>query len=147
MVVVWITGHRQGRERQRRSPCLPGVAWPHEQDFSAEGFEWIDWQDADSSIFSWLRRAADGSFVVCVSNFTPLVRSGYRLGVPRSGYYKELINTDAKQYGGSGAGIRGNLNTANVAAHGRPQSLQIDLPPLATLILKIAKPVSGRDGE
>jgi 1,4-alpha-glucan branching enzyme len=125
----------------RDSPAL------HEQDFSAEGFEWIDWQDADSSIFSWLRRAADGSFVVCVSNFTPLVRSGYRLGVPRSGYYKELINTDAKQYGGSGAGIRGNLNTANVAAHGRPQSLQIDLPPLATLILKIAKPVSGRDGE
>ena len=51
----------------------------HEQDFSSEGFEWVDWQDADSSVLCWLRRAADGSFVVCISNFTPLVRSGYRV--------------------------------------------------------------------
>jgi 1,4-alpha-glucan branching enzyme len=72
----------------------------HQLDFSSEGFEWIDYQDADSSVFCWLRRANDGSFVICISNFTPLVRSGYRLGVPQAGSYVELLNTDSVKYGG-----------------------------------------------
>ncbi|MFC1701646.1 1,4-alpha-glucan branching protein GlgB [Pseudomonadota bacterium] len=114
----------------RDSPAL------HELDFSHEGFEWIDWQDADSSVFCWLRRASDGSFIVCVSNFTPLVRSGYRIGVPQAGRYAELLNTDAVEYGGSGVGIHGEIHTENIDAHGRRHSLQIDLPPLATLMLK-----------
>jgi 1,4-alpha-glucan branching enzyme len=114
----------------RDSPAL------HELDFSHEGFEWIDWQDADSSVFCWLRRASDGSFIVCVSNFTPLVRSGYRIGVPQAGCYAELLNTDAVEYGGSGVGIHGEIQTENIDAHGRRHSLQIDLPPLATLMLK-----------
>ena len=114
----------------RDSPAL------HELDFSHEGFEWIDWQDADSSVFCWLRRASDGSFIVCVSNFTPLVRSGYRIGVPQAGRYAELLNTDAVAYGGSGVGIHGEIHTENIDAHGRRHSLQIDLPPLATLMLK-----------
>jgi 1,4-alpha-glucan branching enzyme len=109
----------------------------HELDFSGEGFEWIDWQDADSSVFCWLRRASDGDFVICVSNFTPLVRSGYRIGVPQEGSYTELLNTDAEKYGGSGVGLNGDLHTENVSAHGRGQSLQLDLPPLATLMLRI----------
>jgi 1,4-alpha-glucan branching enzyme len=109
----------------------------HELDFSGEGFEWIDWQDADSSVFCWLRRASDGDFVICVSNFTPLVRSGYRIGVPQEGSYTELLNTDAEKYGGSGVGLNGDLHTENISAHGRGQSLQLDLPPLATLMLKI----------
>jgi 1,4-alpha-glucan branching enzyme len=113
----------------------------HELDFSHEGFEWIDWKDADSSVLCWLRRASDGSFVVCVSNFTPLVRSGYRIGVPQEGCYSELLNTDSVKYGGSGVGVHGEINTENVAAHERQHSLQIDLPPLATLMLKIKKPV------
>ncbi len=108
----------------------------HELDFSGEGFEWVDWQDADSSILCWLRRAADGSFVVCICNFTPLVRSGYRVGVPQAGCYSELLNTDSEKYGGSGVGFR-EIHTQDVEAHGRQQSLQIDLPPLATVILKI----------
>ena len=112
----------------------------HELDFSHEGFEWIDWQDADSSVLCWLRRASDGSFVVCVSNFTPLVRSGYRIGVPQAGSYSELLNTDSVKYGGSGVGVHGEIHTENVAAHERQHSLQIDLPPLATLILKITSP-------
>ena len=112
----------------------------HELDFSHEGFEWIDWKDADSSVLCWLRRASDGSFVVCVSNFTPLVRSGYRIGVPQEGCYSELLNTDSVKYGGSGVGVHGEIHTENVAAHEHQQSLQIDLPPLATLILKLTSP-------
>ena len=118
----------------------------HELDFSGEGFEWIDWQDADSSVFCWLRRAENGDFVVCVSNFTPLVRSGYRIGVPQEGVYFELLNTDSEQYGGSGVGLHGDIQTEKIAAHGRQQSLQIKLPPLATMILKI-KPHDRDNGE
>jgi 1,4-alpha-glucan branching enzyme len=119
----------------------------HELDFSGEGFEWVDWQDADSSVLCWLRRAADGSFVVCISNFTPLVRSGYRVGVPQAGCYSELLNTDAEKYGGSGVGIFGEIHTEEVGAHGQQNSLQIDLPPLATVMLRIEKPVNGENGE
>ncbi|MDX2427256.1 MAG: 1,4-alpha-glucan branching protein GlgB [Xanthomonadales bacterium] len=113
----------------------------HQLDFSHEGFEWIDWQDADSSVLCWLRRASDGAFVVCVSNFTPLVRSGYRIGVPKGGCYSELLNTDSVRYGGSGVGVHDDIYTEDVAAHGHQQSLQIDLPPLATIMLKITNPV------
>jgi len=109
----------------------------HELDFSGEGFEWIDWQDADSSVFCWLRRDSDGDFVICVSNFTPLVRAGYRIGVPQEGLYTELLNTDSEKYGGSGVGLHGDIHTESIEAHGRQQSLQLDLPPLATLMLKI----------
>jgi 1,4-alpha-glucan branching enzyme len=119
----------------REQPAL------HELDFRHEGFEWIDWQDADNSVFCWLRRAGDGAFVVCISNFTPLVRAGYRIGVPNAGVYAELINTDDAGYGGSGVGVHGELHTQNFAAHGRQHSLQLDLPPLATLMLKITRPV------
>ncbi len=115
----------------------------YELDFSAAGFEWIDWQDADSSVFCWLRRATDGGFVICVSNFTPLVRAGYRIGVPQDGLYTELLNTDSEKYGGSGVGIHGDIHTERIEAHGRQQSLQIDLPPLATLMLKIKTPLTG----
>lgn len=110
----------------------------HELDFSAEGFEWVDWQDKQSSIYCWLRWASDGSFVVCIHNFTPLVRSGYRIGVPQPGQYRELINTDSKVYGGSGVNIAAIIKSENIQAHGRLQSLQLDLPPLASMILTMA---------
>lgn len=119
----------------------------HELDFSSEGFEWVDWQDSDSSILCWLRFAADKSFVICISNFTPLVRAGYRVGVPMPGCYTELLNTDAEKYGGSGVGVFGEIGTQEVGAHGRQQSLQIDLPPLATVILRIKNPASRNSGE
>ena len=89
----------------------------HELDFRHEGFAWIDWQDADSSVLCWLRRANDCTFVVCISNFTPLVRAGYRIGVPNDGVYTELLNTDDVRYGGSGVGLHGELHTQNVTAH------------------------------
>ena len=119
----------------------------HQLDFSGMGFEWIDWQDADSSVFCWLRRATDGDFVICVSNFTPLVRAGYRIGVPQEGCFTELLNTDSEKYGGSGVGLHGDIHTESIEAHGRQQSLQLDLPPLATLMLKIKNPADGVDGE
>ncbi len=119
----------------------------HELDFNSEGFEWIDWQDADSSVFCWLRRATDGGFVICVSNFTPLVRAGYRIGVPQEGLYTELLNTDSEKYGGSGVGLQADIHTENIGAHGRQHSLQLDLPPLATLMLRIKNPADGVDGE
>jgi len=112
-----------------------------EQDFRHEGFEWIDWQDADHSVLSWLRRARDGVFVLCISNFTPVVRAGFRVGVPAEGVYTELLNTDDVRYGGSGVGVRGEIPTQNLSAHGRQHSLQIDLPPLATLMLVMKNPV------
>jgi len=115
----------------------------YEQDFSHQGFEWIDHQDADASVLSWLRRARDGGFVICVSNFTPLVRRGYRLGVPQAGHYVELLNTDAVKYGGSGIVIPAGINSENTGSHGRSHSLQIDLPPLATLMLKVEDPIRG----
>jgi 1,4-alpha-glucan branching enzyme len=119
----------------------------HELDFSSEGFEWVDWQDSDSSVLCWLRRATDDSFVVCICNFTPLVRRGYRVGVPQEGIYTELLNTDAEKYGGSGVIISDEIRTQDVDAHGRGYSLQIDLPPLATIILKIKTPGGGQSGE
>jgi len=112
----------------------------HELDFSHEGFEWIDWQDADSSVFCWIRRARNGDFIVCISHLTPLVRAGYRIGVPREGAYSELLNTDSVKYGGSGVGVHDEIHTHNIAAHGHEHSLQIDLPPLATMILRITSP-------
>jgi 1,4-alpha-glucan branching enzyme len=132
------TGHRGVqtlvRDLNRLYRATPAL---YERDFSADGFEWIDWQDADSSVFCWLRRAHDGGFVICVSNFTPLVRYGYRFGVPKAGTYVELLNTDATRYGGSGVVLGNAIASQPVAAHGRPCSLQIDLPPLATIMLKM----------
>ncbi len=114
----------------RETPAL------HEVDFSADGFEWIDWDDRDNSVFSWLRRARDGDFVVCVTNFTPVIRYDYRIGVPDGRCYKELLNTDAEQYGGSGNGNSAFVQSESVESHGRAASLRMTLPPLATVILR-----------
>ena len=106
----------------------------YEVDFSAAGFEWIDWDDRDNSILSWIRRDRSGGHIICVSNFTPIVRHGYHIGVADSGSYTEVMNTDAEIYGGSG------IDNATIAAqeqgcHGKPYSLRLTVPPLATIIL------------
>src|SRR5260370_4413657 len=72
-----------------------------QQDASYEGFEWIDFHDADNSVISFFRRSREGETVVFVVNATPIVRHDYRLGVPHAGFYREIINTDAETYGGS----------------------------------------------
>jgi len=109
----------------------------HEIDFDHTGFEWIDCHDYESSVVAFIRRGQDvGEWVVCVLNWTPLVRNGYRIGVPEGGFYEELINTDSSSYGGSNVGNAGGLEAEAVAQHGHAQSLNLTLPPLGALILK-----------
>jgi len=109
----------------------------HQVDFQPTGFSWIDCDDAAHSVISLLRRSEHGrDEVLAVFNFTPIVREGYRMGVPEPGRYRELINTDAEVYGGSNVGNAGALDTEPIAAQGMAQSLVLTLPPLAGLILK-----------
>ena len=114
----------------------------HQVDFSPDGFEWIDCQDRDHSVYSWLRRDRDGHFVVCVTNFTPVIRYDYQVGTPEAGRYRELVNTDSAEYGGSNKGNLGNIDAEKRALHGWPYSLKLTLPPLATLILE---PTANRE--
>ena len=112
----------------------------HEVDFDWHGFEWVDCNDADSSVLSFIRHARDpNDFVVVIANFTPVVREGYRLGVPELGYYRELFNTDAAVYGGSNSGNAGGLMAEPVPWMGRPCSLNLRLPPLGVLFLKLQR--------
>jgi len=109
----------------------------HEQDFSPAGFEWIDVHDWEESVIAFLRRGhAPENMVAVVCNFTPVPRHNYRLGVPVGGFWRELLNSDAPLYGGSGQGNLGGVEASPVPAHGRFHSLSITLPPLAVLYLK-----------
>jgi 1,4-alpha-glucan branching enzyme len=109
----------------------------HELDFEHGGFDWIDCHDSDQSIISFIRRARDGSFAIIVLNFTPVLRHNYRIGVPKSGQYAEIFNSDAEYYGGSNQGNGAGLESENVAWMNQSQSLLITLPPLAGLIIKL----------
>ncbi len=109
----------------------------HQRDVDPGSFEWVDLADADASVLSFLRRGRDPEDVVLVAcNFTPVPRWGYRLGAPRAAYYRELINTDAREYGGSRLGNRGGMHTEPVAWHGRPASLVVEPPPLGVVYFK-----------
>jgi 1,4-alpha-glucan branching enzyme len=108
----------------------------HELDCHPEGFRWVDCNDATQSVLSLLRRGRSGGEVLVVCNFTPVPRHNYRVGVPQSGRWDELLNSDATIYGGSGQGNIGGLKTAPIAWHGYPQSLNLTLPPLAVVAFK-----------
>jgi 1,4-alpha-glucan branching enzyme len=109
----------------------------YEVDFEPAGFGWIEGGDMENSVVSFLRRGnRDLAIVVC--NFTPVVRHGYRIGVPEGGIYKEALNTDDTRYGGSGVGNSGGVSVEKVPLHGQPYSVSLTLPPLATMILKKA---------
>jgi len=109
----------------------------HQVDFAAEGFEWVDARDADASVLSFLRRpAAGGRAVLVVCNLTPVVREGYRIGATRAGFWREALNSDATDYGGSGVGNCGGVQALQDPAHGRACSLRLVLPPLAVLVLE-----------
>jgi 1,4-alpha-glucan branching enzyme len=108
----------------------------YEADFDSSGFEWVDCHDAEESVFAYLRKARGGSPVLTICNFTPVPRHNYVVGVPRGGYWREVANSDAAYYGGSGMGNLGGVEAAPVPAHGRFHSLTLTLPPLATLVLK-----------
>ena len=107
----------------------------HELDCDPAGFEWIEHDDADNSVFLFVRRGRDGQPLVIACNMTPVVRSGNQVGVPQGGRWREVLNTDAEIYGGSNMGNGGHLNALDEPRHGRPASLLLTLPPLATLVL------------
>ena len=109
----------------------------HQVDFDWHGFEWIDCNDADSSVLSFLRRAKDaGDFTVVVANFTPVLRATYRVGVPESGFYREILNTDAERYGGGNVGNLGGVHAEAVPWNNHPYSILIRLPSLGALYFK-----------
>ena len=107
-------------------------------DFDWNGFQWIDCNDNENSIIALVRRAEDHSdFIVCVHNFTPEVRHGYRIGVPTKGTYVEVFNSDEEQYGGSGVRNMGDILSEDYAFHGREQSIVITVPPLASTFYRL----------
>jgi 1,4-alpha-glucan branching enzyme len=116
----------------RETPAL------YQRDFEPSGFEWIDHQDAQRSVLSFIRRGShDGDFVVVVCNFTPTVHQGFRVGVPQAGVYRERLNTDSPHYGGSNVVTPfGEVTAQPVARNGRPHSIEFALPPLATVIFE-----------
>jgi 1,4-alpha-glucan branching enzyme len=116
----------------RETPAL------HESDVTADGFEWIDHADAQHSVLSFLRRGGrSASLVLVVCNFTPATRPAYRIGVPEPGVWRERLNTDSMHYGGSNVGTPFGEITAEARPwHGRPQSIELTLPPLATVFFE-----------
>jgi 1,4-alpha-glucan branching enzyme len=122
----------------RESPAL----W--EVDFSHEGFRWLEPNDAMSNVLAFMRLPADegGDPIVCIANLAPVAREGYRLGVPRSGTWAEVVNTDSAFYGGSGIGNLGAVQAEARGWHDQPSSLELTLPPLSVLWFR---PVAGAE--
>jgi 1,4-alpha-glucan branching enzyme len=132
------TGHagmqrlvRDLNQLYKTSPAL------YSQDFSGEGFEWIDHNDARRSVLSFVRKGRHGERMLVVCNFAPVVHEGFRLGVPEAGCWQERLNTDSSYYGGSNVGTPlGAAHSQAVGSHGRAQSVVLNLPPLATVFLQ-----------
>ncbi|MEX5284856.1 1,4-alpha-glucan branching protein GlgB [Selenomonas sputigena] len=109
-----------------------------EVDFDWNGFEWIDCNDSENSIITFIRKSDNpDDFIVILCNFTPEVRENYRIGVPKRGDYVEVFNSDAEEYGGSGVRNDGDLHTEDYSWHDREQSLVITVPPMATIYLRL----------
>jgi len=109
----------------------------HERDLDPAGFEWIDCNDAESSVVNLIRTGKSSDAIVFVAcNFTPVPRPNYRLGAPRGGFWKELLNSDAAEYGGAGWGNLGGVEAVPIPLHGRSHSISVTLPPLAAVFFK-----------
>jgi 1,4-alpha-glucan branching enzyme len=108
----------------------------HRLDCEGSGFSWVDCNDAERSTLVWLRRASASDVVLVACNFTPVPRHNRRIGVPRGGRWRELLNGDAAHYGGSGQGNLGGVRAAPVASDGQLQSIVVSLPPLAAVVFK-----------
>lgn len=109
----------------------------YEMDSGWNGFEWIDFQDQENQLVSWIRRARDpDDFLVFILNLTPVPRGPYRIGVPRAGWYKEMLNTDSEIYDGTGLGNFGGLEAESKPFHEKPCSLELTVPPLSGLVFK-----------
>ena len=119
----------------REEPAL------HELDCDPSGFEWIDANDSENSVIAFLRRArSTEDLIAVICNFTPLPRPNYFVGVPRGGVWREVLNSDSEEYGGSNWGNFGELEPIPISAHGRPRALNLTLPPLSCLFLKSGAP-------
>ena len=122
-------------EQLNHAYCSEGAL--HWFDNDPQGFEWVDCNDAPASVISLLRKGKspeDSVLITC--NFTPVPRVGYKVGVPSAGYWKEILNSDAREYGGGGIGNMGGAEALPESVHGRPHSLRLTLPPLGALFLK-----------
>ncbi|MDY6863968.1 MAG: 1,4-alpha-glucan branching protein GlgB [Thermodesulfobacteriota bacterium] len=109
----------------------------HELDFESNGFEWIDCNDWEKSVIGFIRRGkSTKDIILVICNFTPVPQNDYRVGVPAGGFWKEILNSDAKEYGGSGYGNSGGIEATTIPSHGRYDSLSLVLPPLGIIILK-----------
>ncbi len=106
------------------------------QDTVPAGFHWIDANDAEGNVFSFLRFGTDGSMLACVANFSSVPHLEYRLGLPAAGRWEEIINTDAEVYGGSGIGNLGGVDAVAVSHHGQAASATMRVPPLGTIFLR-----------
>lgn len=115
-------------------------------DFDWGGFEWIDCDNADDSMLSFIRRADNGDFVIAICNFTPAVRHGARFGVPKAGVYEEVFNSDAAEFGGSNVLNENDIPSQEVPWNNKAQSIQVTVPPLATFYLRLKKerPIKGQ---
>jgi 1,4-alpha-glucan branching enzyme len=129
-------GAHQGIQRWVRdlNGCYRGEPALHRADCDASGFAWIDCTDNAQSVLAYLRRGGDRGDVVVACNFTPVPRQSYRLGVPRDGYWRERLNSDASDYGGSGIGNLGGVTASAEPLHGQPYSVRVTLPPLGIVI-------------
>ena len=107
----------------------------HRRDSVPAGFRWIVGDDSVNSVFAFLRYGSDDEPVLVVCNMTPVPRQNYRIGVPKAGHWRELLNTDAAVYGGSNMGNYGGVDTTTLRMHGEAQALVLTLPPLATIFL------------
>ena len=137
-ILLDYDSHEQLREFVKALNCLY-AAEPalYELDFGWEGFQWIDCNDADRSILTFVRRSRNpNDFLVVAANFTPVVRKDYLLGVPAGGPYREILNSDASVFGGSDVVNTGELLPATGDRHGQPFTLELTLPPLAVVFLK-----------
>jgi 1,4-alpha-glucan branching enzyme len=115
----------------------------YELDCNPGGFDWIDCSDAEGSVLSWVRKAKSSEdLVLVVCNFTPVPRQDYRIGAPRGGFWREILNSDAALYGGSNVGNGGGLEAAPEAIHRFSHTLSLTLPPLAALFFKNSKEAS-----
>ena len=125
--------------------CENKALW--QVDFDWNGFQWIDPDDNENSVISFIRKAEDGDdFLIAVCNFTPEVRHGYRIGVPMKGVYYEVFNSDDEAYGGSGV-KNGDLASEDVPWHNRSQSIALTVPPLATVYLRLRGTAAAGRGD
>ena len=108
----------------------------HEVDFEWTGFHWIDCNDADHSVLSFMRKSKSGEEILVVCNFTPIARENYLVGVPDPGFFREILNSDSQEYWGTNVGNHGGVESKPVMVRNWPHSLSLTLPPLAVMYFK-----------